>query len=195
MEVLQLELDPLLGPNSRVKWMLYLPHLSYQVGVQNQSLRCVTAGNDDVQSRLPFPHRAKFFEHLFERQHSIAEHVDQFIEDQQIVISAAEFLDTEVPGVASCLPILFRVFCVPGEPVAHGMNLDAELFSRNMLAIPVVPRFHELDHAAFKAPAGSSHHEPEGGGSFPFAVACVNYEQTASFLLIVLAPPFVLLLF
>jgi hypothetical protein len=134
---------------------------------------------------------ANLGQHLINGQHVIAEDVDELVKNQQIVITAAKFLDAEVPGVARGLPILFGVLGVPGEAVAHGVDFNAELLRGDVLAIAVVARLHELNHAAVQLLTGCSHHQSQCARCLTFTVSSVDDEQALSVFLVVISPPFV----
>src|SRR5712692_7467381 len=109
------ELNALLRANAGAERMLYFSHFSYEVGGGDQFFRGVAAGHDDVERWLQLAGGADFFEHFGDGQHVITQNVNQFIKDEQIVITTAEFFHAEVPGLARGLAILFRVLCVPGK--------------------------------------------------------------------------------
>src|ERR1700682_5397180 len=83
------EFDALLGADSGVKRMLDLFHLSDQIGGRNKLGGGVATPDEYMQSRLRSAHTPYFFQHFRQRQHVITEHVNQFIEDEHVVISTA----------------------------------------------------------------------------------------------------------
>src|SRR5882672_8588980 len=148
-----------------------------------------------MQGRLGSTNAAKLFQHFLKREQFITEHVYHFIKDQQIVVSTAQLLHAEVPGFASRGAILFRVLGIPGEAVAHRVHLDTKFLSRLVFAVAIVARLHKLNHATLQTTSGGAHHQPQRAGSFTFAVASVNDQQSARLFLVVLATPLVFLLF
>ena len=67
--------------------MFYLCHLRYEIGSFNQLRWRISAGNDNVQSRLRGANRAKFFHNFVQRQHLVSEHINQFVKDQHVLIA------------------------------------------------------------------------------------------------------------
>src|SRR5262245_15847086 len=171
--------------------MLHLSHLSYQISCRNQLFGRVAAGHDNVKRGLRFARGANLTHYLIDRQHVIAQHVNQFVENKQVVCATPQLFNAKTPGITGGLAILFRIPGVPGEAVAHGVNFNAELFCRNMLAVTIIARLHELDHAATQTLPGSAHHQAESARGFAFSVSSVNDEEAASLFLIVGAAPFV----
>ena len=115
--------------------MFDLGHLSNEVGCFDQFLWRIATGDDNVEGRLTRTRRTNFIEYFIDREHAVAQNVNQFIEYKQVVFTARELLDAEVPGTARRLPILFGVFGVPGEAVAHGMDFDTQFFGGKVFAV------------------------------------------------------------
>src|SRR6266540_5700925 len=109
--------NSLLGADAGVEGMLYLGHFGNQIGGFKQCRRRVSAGDDDMQGRLGLTNRAKLFQDLINGQKPITQDVDQFIKDQQVVISTAQLLDAKIPSRASGGAVLFGILRVPGETV------------------------------------------------------------------------------
>ena len=117
------------------------------------------------------------------------------IKNQQVVVSAPHLLHAEIPRIACGLPILFWVFGVPGKTVAHRVHFDSEFFSRDVFAVAVVARLHELNHAAIQPASGSTHHQTQRTRGLSFAVSRVDHQEAARLLLVILTTPLVLFFF
>src|SRR2546423_107478 len=107
------EFNALLGADAGVERMLDLFHLSDQIGGRNKFGRGAAARNDDMQSRLRSADPLNFFQHFRKRQQVITQHVNKFIEDEQVIVSTAQLLNAQLPGFARRSAILFRVLSVP----------------------------------------------------------------------------------
>src|ERR1043165_1319673 len=185
------ELNPSLRPYPRLKWMFDLGHLGDEIRGFDQFWRRVAAGDNNMKSGLSFTNGANLGQDFIDWQHAVTQHVNQFIKDEQIVITTSELLNTQIPGVARGLAILFRVLRVPGEAIAHRMNFDAQLLSRDMFAVAIVARLHELNHAAPQTLARRPHHQAQRARGLSFAVSGVDDQEAARVFLVISAAPFI----
>src|SRR4051812_9000740 len=189
-----LKFNSLLRANACVKGMLDFTHFCDEVCRLNECRGRIASRHNDMERRLLGSDSAKLREHFVQGQHLVAQDVNKLVEDQQVVILASHLLDTERPSQARRLAILLRILRVPGKSVAHRVDFDAELFRRDVLAVAVTFGLHELNHAAVQPAPGSAHHQTQRAGRLALAVSSVNHQQATRLLLIILAPPFVLLL-
>src|SRR4030095_420929 len=102
--------------------------------------------------------------------------VDKFIEYDQIVITAAQFLDAQIPGVTSSLTILVWILRIPGESITHRVHFDAEFLSGYMFAVAIVARLHELNHAALQSASGGAHEQSQCSCRLTLTVAGVHHQ-------------------
>src|SRR5687767_13385725 len=72
---------------------------------------------------------------------------------------------------------LVEVGGLPGEPVAQGVPLDAEVVGQLALARLPLPALDELDDAHPPASGPAPAHDPEGGRGLALAVAGVDEDD------------------
>src|SRR5437660_7204071 len=105
----ELKFDSSLRADAGLKRMLDLGHFGDQIGRGNQFLRSVAAGKDDVNRRLAFASGFDFREHFIKGEHAVAQNVYQFVKDEHVILTAAQLLQAELPGIPCSLSILFGV--------------------------------------------------------------------------------------
>src|SRR5688500_1635216 len=64
-----------------------------------------------------------------------------------------------------------------------------------MLAVAIVARLHELNHATVQTATSRAHHQTQRTSGFPFTVSGMDHQQTFCLFLVVRSPPLVFLFF
>jgi hypothetical protein len=120
------------------------------------------------------PHRGY---DLLLRDPPVGHGVGDLVEDEQLVVAAAELVPGHLEGVAAFGLCLVEVGRLPREPVAEGVPLDAEMVGQLALARLPLATLDELDDPDPPAPGPPPGHHPEGGRGLPLAMPGVEEDD------------------
>ena len=110
------ELDPGLGLDALLERVLDLAHLRDEVGVVDQLLRRVAAGDDDVRARRA---RLQELDHLVGREPAVRERVRELVERDDVVLAGGDLRLAVLPQLARERLVLLDVLRQPGEAAAE----------------------------------------------------------------------------
>ena len=149
-------------------------HLGDGVGDFDQLRRGIAPGDDDVDVGRPAGDRR---DDVADGQPVEVHQVGEFVEDHELVFAGVDDADRLLPSGGGVGTVGGQVVGVPGEPVAEGVPVDAELATDLLLADLPVAGLDEL-HDRDVPPAGdTSNHHPERGRRLALPVAGVHHDQ------------------
>src|SRR5436305_5216495 len=160
--------DALLGPDALLVGVLDLAHLGDGVGQGDDLLGRIPAGDDDVGLGRP---PGQPGDDLVDRNPAVLHRVGELVQDQQVVVARGQLVAGHLPGVPALGRRLVQIGGLPGEAVAQGVPLDAEVVGQLALARLPLAALAELDHADPPAASPAPAHHPEGGRRLALPVA------------------------
>ena len=176
------ELDAPLSLDAFVKGMLDLVHLGDQVSGFHQWNRSVAPGDDQVQVRgavLLQPGQ-----NLCRIEPAIAQGIGEFVQQDQVIAPAGDFLLCQGPGRSRPGDRLGEIGGPPGPAIAQRVPLDADLLRGPDLSPAALVALDELDDADAQSLPPGAKHRPQGSRGLALAMAGVDDEQPSGLLVL-----------
>ena len=149
-------------------------HLGDQVGELHQLGRGVASRDDHVHHLGTV---AQGLQRLLHRHPAVVQGVGELIEDHDVVLALGDDLLAVIPMGAGQLGGVFQVLGPPGEPVAHGPDLDVHLLGGALFAEVGRRVLDELEHDDFHVAAPGTEHHSHCGGGLALAGAGVDDDE------------------
>src|SRR3990172_884040 len=168
------ELDAGLVLDALLVRVFDLAHLGDEIGVVDEFLRGVAAGDDDVGALGALLQEV---DDLAGGEPAVGERVGELVESDDVVVARGDLLLALLPEVAGEGLVLLDVLREPGEAAAQRDDLHAYLLCRPVFAVVAGGGLDELEHADVVAAAPGAKEDAEGGGGLALAVAGVDDDE------------------
>jgi hypothetical protein len=162
--------------------MFDLAHLGDQIGQLDQARMRVAAGADDMDV---LGARGQRGDNFFGVEHAVADDVIDLIQDDQVVSSALNLREAELPGLLAQAHV-FGIGLRAADfhkAASHGPNLDLVVAQEfGCVKLAVMPgAFNELHHEHAQALTHGAKGGAEGTRGLPFSRAGVDDEEAFAF--------------